>query len=95
LLSFSGDGELEFEELLTTVVHMGMAATEHLLLTPISPYRPGPQYLVSMSHVDRSVFFIKEREAIGVIDEGQFSLMKNFAFKDCALTAFLLLLCCR
>lgn len=63
----------EFEELLTTVVHMGLAATEHLLLTPISPYRDGPQYLVSMTQVERLVRFIPEREAILVIDQGHFA----------------------
>jgi hypothetical protein len=63
----------EFEELLTTVVHMGLAATEHLLLTPISPYRDGPQYLVSMTQVERLVKFIPNREAILVIDQGHFA----------------------
>lgn len=72
-MDLDGDGELEFEEYTTTIVHMGMAATEHLLLTPISPYREGPQYLVSMQQIDRTISFIREREAICVVDSGSFA----------------------
>ena len=40
-MDLDGDSELDFEELLTTVVHIGMAATEHLLLTPSASTAPG------------------------------------------------------
>jgi len=72
-MDLDGDRELEFEELLTTVVHIGLAATEHLLLTPIAAYREGPQYLVNMNQVERTVRFIPEREAIMVLDQGRFA----------------------
>ena len=41
-MDLDGDQSLEWEELLSTIVHMGMGATDHLVLSPINPYRPAP-----------------------------------------------------
>jgi len=43
-MDLDGDQSLEWEELLSTIVHMGMGATDHLVLSPINPYRAGPDY---------------------------------------------------
>ena len=43
-MDLDGDQSLEWEELLSTIVHMGMGATDHLVLSPINPYRLGPDY---------------------------------------------------
>ena len=54
-MDLDGDQSLEWEELLSTIVHMGMGATDHLVLSPINPYRPGPDYYGSKLPGDKSI----------------------------------------
>ena len=54
-MDLDGDHSLEWEELLSTIVHMGMGATDHLVLSPINAYRQGPEYYGSKGPSDKSV----------------------------------------
>ncbi len=54
----------DFDEFLATIVHMGMGAADHLVISPVKPYRDGPHLLTTKHHTEQTLQYLPQIDAL-------------------------------
>lgn len=76
-MDLDGNHMLDFEELLATIVHMGMGAAHTFMVAPIKPYREDHTVMATRHHTEQILKYVPELDKV-IVTESSNHMVKVY-----------------